>query len=427
MNTLRACICGCGWAVLLANAVSATPPGFVKTTIPLDGAVAGLAFDASGTLYALEGADFNQNAATLRIIQPDGAFGASFPVTGANPNNFFVGSMTFDPIGNRVLITDNTFIDANDPGRVYAISTLGVQQTIATGIANVAGIAVRGTGEIFVSTAEGSGNGTVLQIDRASGNLSTVPIALDFGAGLEFDGEGSLIVQNADNSFVGSLQRLSMTSTDGGGLTIGAPQPLLGGMVSTAAVIHAGDEFYTTGFGGLYRVAGEPLSETEFDPNEGDFATALAFYPGAQPFEMFSGPGGGKLVYSAHYGDTFVTILTPAEPGDYNGDGHVTSSDYAAWRGAFGANDPSADGNRDGLVDVSDYVLWRKNSSPASVSAASMICVAEPASMAGAITAILVFATTLRQRSASNHRAQTSSLTRWKGRLLGSRNTQCFE
>ncbi len=401
MNAWKHCMCGCGWALLLANAVSATPPGFVKTMIPLDGAVAGLAYDASGTLYALEGADANQNEATLRIIQPDCDFGSSFPVTGLNPDNFFVGSMTFDPIGNRVLITDNTFIDANDPGRVYAVSTLGVQQTIATGIANVAGIAVRGTGEIFVSTAEGSGNGAMLQIDRASGNLSTVPIALDYGAGLEFDGD-DLIVQNADNSFAGSLQRLPMTSTDGGGLIIGAPQPLLGGMVSTAAVIHAGDEFYTTGFGGLYRVAGEHLSETVFDPNEGDFATALAFYPGSQPFEMFSGPGGGKLVYSAHYGDTFITVLTPAEPGDYNGDGHVNAIDYAAWRGAFGTSDPSADGNRDGLVDEADYVVWRKHVQPPSESAIARVgglMVPETATISMAAMIAAALAVTWRRRT----------------------------
>jgi hypothetical protein len=390
-NSLLLLVC----AFQATSAFAASPPGFVESTISLGGPLAGLAFDAGGTMYALEGGGFNQPAATLRIVLPDGTFGSSFPVT-ASGTSFFVGSMTFDPIGNRVLITDNAFISPEDPGRMYAVSTTGSQQTIASGIANIAGVAVRGTGEIFVSTANGSGNGAVLQVDRSTGATTPVLNGLDFGAGLDFDAVGNLIVQNASDSFVGSLQRLPMTHMEGG-LIIGSPEPLAGGMVSSAGVVAVGNDFYATGVGGLYHVAGEPLAETLFDSNNGDFATALAFHPGSQPFERFTGPGGGKLVYSAHFNDAFITMLSPAQPGDYNGDGSVTTTDYDVWRDAFGTTDPAADGNRDSVVDAADYVLWRKNL-PGAPAASAMNNATVPETMSAALLIEVITVAALRRR-----------------------------
>ena len=76
MRTLSLCIC------LFATCVAmATPPGFVKTTIPLNAPPVGLAFDSGGVLYALEGASFGSNVATMRTILPNGGFGASFSVS----------------------------------------------------------------------------------------------------------------------------------------------------------------------------------------------------------------------------------------------------------------------------------------------------------------------------------------------------------
>jgi hypothetical protein len=98
------------WLVglLLASVAFAAPPGFVKTTIPLDAPPAGLAFDSDGVLYALEGASFGSNVATMRTILPNGSFGASFSVVGVDSSNFFAGGMAYDPVGDRLLITDNT-------------------------------------------------------------------------------------------------------------------------------------------------------------------------------------------------------------------------------------------------------------------------------------------------------------------------------
>jgi hypothetical protein len=220
---------------------------------------------------------------------------------------------------------------------------------------------------------------------------------LGFGAGLAFDPDGNLIVQDADTTtFQGRLQRIPIVES-AGVLTFGPPEPLLTGMQSSAGVsVVKVDEIFTTGNGGLYRIAGAPFAESLFDSNgnPSQFATAIAFHPGSLPFEAFSGPGGGRLAYMADFGfamqDSFVTLLTPAQPGDYNADGDVNAMDYAKWRGAFGTTDTSADGNRDGRVDAGDYVVWRKNITPAAESAATNV--PEPSAFIPIVALIPLFA-----------------------------------
>jgi autotransporter-associated beta strand protein len=57
-----------------------------------------------------------------------------------------------------------------------------------------------------------------------------------------------------------------------------------------------------------------------------------------------------------------MTFVAPV-PGDYNGDGAVSTDDYDVWRATFGqsvAIGAGADGNRNGEVDAGDYVAWRR-------------------------------------------------------------------
>jgi hypothetical protein len=382
MRTLGLCI----W-LFVASVAIATPPGFVKTTIPLDAPPVGLAFDSGGVLYALEGASFGSNVATMRTILPNGSLGPSFTVTGDDSSNFFAGGMAYDPIGDRLLITDNTA-----DGRVYAVTKSGTKQTLSMGLAGAAGVVARDSGEIFITTSPFGSTGEVLDVDRTNGAATSVLGGLGFGAGLAFDLGDNLIVQDADSTtFQGRLQRLPISGPPGG-ITFGTAVTLLSGMQSSAGVIVDSEgEMFTTGSGGLFRVSGSPLVETAFDSNgsASQFATAIAFDAGSRAFERFSGPDGGRLAYMADFGfasqDSFVTMLTPAKPGDYNGDGHVDANDFAVWRSMFGSTtDASADGNLDGVVDSRDYVIWRKNVLTGAVgfAATDLVSVPEPTGVA---------------------------------------------
>jgi hypothetical protein len=260
--------------------------------------------------------------------------------------------MAYDPIGERLLISDNTA-----DGRLYAVSKTGVQEELplAIGLAGIASVAVSGAGEIFVSTAPFGSPGAVLQVDRTTGATTEVLGGLELGAGLAFHGD-DLIVQDAYFDAQSQLRgRLRM---------LGQTQPLLDNMQSSYSVaVDSEGDIFTTGNGGLFSVAGSPLAETSLLPSQ--FSTAIAFDPGTLPFEGFSGPDGGRLAFAAEaaFGmeDQFVTLLTPARPGDYHGDGNVDSADYSTWQSEFGSSSKlAADGNLDGVVSAADYVVWRK-------------------------------------------------------------------
>jgi hypothetical protein len=82
--------------------------------------------------------------------------------------------------------------------------------------------------------------------------------------------------------------------------------------------------------------------------------------------------------------DSFITLLTPARPGDYNTDGTVDGADYAFWRAEFGAfGDHATDGNGDHVVDAADYVVWRRfaTATGSGVSSAASVQVPESASL----------------------------------------------
>ena len=170
-------------------------------------------------------------------------------------------------------------------------------------------------------------------------------------------------------------------------------------MQASAGVTVDGEgEMFATGSGGLFHVSGSPLAETAFDSNgnASQFATAIAFDAGSRPFERFAGPNGGRLAYMADFGfasqDSFITVLTPAQPGDYNGDGPVDANDFAVWRSTFGSTtDASADGNSDGTVDARDYVIWRDvPTAGVGTIATGLVSVPEPAAMALVMTGLTV-------------------------------------
>jgi hypothetical protein len=352
--SLKLMILTAGFTVGVTGALAAAPAGYVKSTIPFD-APSGLAFGPDGVLYVIE-QPADDNWAMLQTILPDGSHGDALPVHVDDPGNFvFTGMAVHPEVG--VLIVDNT-----GDGKLYAVID-DICQTLVAGLEGIADVAVRSSGEIFVSTAPRDGVGAVLEVGL-DGTTRTVVDGLHYGAGLAFDAAGDLIVQDATvDPYLGRLQRVPLTETGSGQLEFGTPEPLLELMQSgyDLAIDSEGDLF-TTGSGGLFHVAGSPLAETAFDTNGNlyQFAAGLAFAPGLHPFEPFAGPDGGRLVYIADWGDTFVTLLTPAVPGDYNGDGQVDDGDFDLWKSTFGSTeDLAADGNGDGIVDAADYTVWR--------------------------------------------------------------------
>ena len=110
--------------------------------------------------------------------------------------------------------------------------------------------------------------------------------------------------------------------------------------------------------------------------------------------------------------DSFITLLTPAEPGDYNADGHVDDKDYAAWRSAYGSTDLLADGNKDGRVDAADYVIWRNHLQPPSQNLSTSLGANVPEPTAFAIVIALLPMVAIRRHLRYPHnRVDELSLT----------------
>jgi hypothetical protein len=74
------------------------------------------------------------------------------------------------------------------------------------------------------------------------------------------------------------------------------------------------------------------------------FTTSAMFVPA----DIYVGGGGFE-------------IPAGPKPGDYNGDGHIDTQDYAVWKADFGTIGSQADGNGDGIVGAADYPVWRRN------------------------------------------------------------------
>jgi hypothetical protein len=54
-------------------------------------------------------------------------------------------------------------------------------------------------------------------------------------------------------------------------------------------------------------------------------------------------------------------VMTPAAPGDFDGDGDVDGGDLLDWQNSFGAANNGADADGDGDSDGSDFLVWQQN------------------------------------------------------------------
>jgi cyclophilin family peptidyl-prolyl cis-trans isomerase len=74
--------------------------------------------------------------------------------------------------------------------------------------------------------------------------------------------------------------------------------------------------------------------------------------------------------------------------GDYNGNGIVSATDYAVWKGTFGSTTyAEADGNGDGIVDAADFTVWRDAMAAGSGAIVTAI-VPEPSTVMLALTGL---------------------------------------
>ncbi|HET6429424.1 MAG TPA: SMP-30/gluconolactonase/LRE family protein [Phycisphaerae bacterium] len=299
----------------LAIGAGLASAGTGYATSPLSGASGGtsaVAYAPDGTLYCVDMID-----GSVLAVGPDGST-HNVAVSGASL--FSVGGMCVSGDGATLYVTDNKGY-GDGLGELYAVDVAtGAAVTLASGLDTIENVAVRPTGELFVSEATGLGSSNIYRIDPIAGGIvETVVTGLDFGAGLGFDSAGNLIYQQATYSFIGEVYRLPITD-GGGGLSYGTPELLATGLSAAFSMaVDSEDDVFVTGSGGLFeldRDAGGAFlgTATVIDPQ--GFSTEAAFWAGgSNPFEPYAGFDGGKLTYIPSYGAaTLTTVTTVPEP-----------------------------------------------------------------------------------------------------------------
>jgi len=288
---------------------TAAPAGYRAESLSgASGGVSALAYAADGTLYLTEA-----GSSVLTVIAPDGAR-TQLPIVGASLVS--VGGMCVAPDGQSVLITDNKRW-GDGLGDLYAVDvSTGQASTLIDGMDSIEDVAVRSTGEVFVTDAVGMGAGTVCQVVRDGGGFSATPVVtgLEYAAGLAFDAAGDLVFQQADASFSGEVYRLPI-SEGAGGLSFGSPELLAGGLAAAfdLAVDGEGDVF-VSGAGGVHELDRGPGGEflgtaSVFDAH--GFSTEIAFVCGQDAFEPYAGWGGGHLTFVPEYSNPDLVDVTP--------------------------------------------------------------------------------------------------------------------
>lgn len=309
---------------------------FARTTITLpDNRIANaIAYGPGGRLLVLTN-DVN----SILSIGPQGIDGteAVINLSGA-PALDQVSSATFDSTRGRLLVTNQGIPGSPDSGSILSIDVAtGATEVLfsSTEIQSASGIAVRSTGEIFVSNFEFNGAGGVFLIDDPSnsGVFTATEIVgdLDGASGLAFDADNNLIFQNGNDgrpiasggdgsgNFSGEISRLDVTDT-AGGLTFGSTTTSLVGN-STGEIdfiIDSEGDFFTTGTLGLFeleRDASGNLTGGETRLLEDlniDFSSGLAFLPGAVAFDSTQtiAPGTASPILSLVSNSTGEEIIS---------------------------------------------------------------------------------------------------------------------
>ncbi len=85
---------------------------------------------------------------------------------------------------------------------------------------------------------------------------------------------------------------------------------------------------------------------------------------GSNDATFFSQEGSASLAPRLVIDAIIATLVPPALPGDYNGDGAVNAADYVLWRNSANTSVVAysgADGDGSGYIDAADYAVWRSH------------------------------------------------------------------
>ena len=259
---------------LVALTLYVAPNCLAQTTTPLPFGASALAFETDGTLFVFGGG----GASSILSIASDGTQSTINLQTGTSLDS--LGGAAFDSSTGRLLVTDNELF-GDGVGSLFSIDVASGQvDTLVSGFDFIDDVAVRSTGEVFFSTADGGGLGGVYQA-FSDGSATQVVGGLDFGAGLAFDVNDDLVFQDVNEiDFLGTVSRLSITET-GSGLSFGGTEVLatsLSGGFDLAA--DSEGDLFVTGSGGLFeldRDASGAFLGTATNLIAGSFATEAAF------------------------------------------------------------------------------------------------------------------------------------------------------
>ncbi len=216
--------------------VKITPAGIASIFAAGVNFPTGVAFDGSGNLYVSEG----------------GFPGRVLKFTPAGVKSTFAGGLdvtkglAFDRSGNLFVLTQG---GDNDSGRVLKFTPGGTKTTFGSGLQNPAGLAFDASGNLFVSDYNGD---RIVEFTPA-GIESTFASGIAGPEGLAFDQSGNLFVANTSSGTILKFTPAGTKSTFASGLNSPfglAFEPVLEKLrnISTRGLVGTGDGALIAGF-----------------------------------------------------------------------------------------------------------------------------------------------------------------------------------
>ncbi len=231
----------------------------------------GLAFNSTGDLFVGNSAN-----------NGGGEFGNITEITPGGTQSTFASGI--DPQAIAFNAAGDLFEADYDSGNIYEFAPNGTRTTFASGFNFPISITFNSTGNLFVGSGYGNGNGVITQI-TPGGTQTTFASGLNFPQALAFNNMGNLF--EADNGS-GVVNEFTPGGTQSTFTSINDPSKL--------AFNSAGDLFVSSGLGAIYEVA-PGGTQTTFATASGSLS-GLAFAPVPEPSVMaLAGLGAVGLIF----------------------------------------------------------------------------------------------------------------------------------